>query len=86
MVILSVQISVSLSVLKGWGLHPVDDIATLAEVLGQFKGGTLCMCGWSANLESKLLAVFCSLRRLLLATLLFEISFNWRIIGDFGIT
>ncbi len=43
------------------------------------------MCGWSANLESKLLAVFCSLRRLLLGTLLFEISFNWRIIGDFGI-
>ncbi len=35
------------------------------------------MCGWSANLESKLLAVFCSLRRLLLGTLLFEISFNW---------
>ncbi len=51
-----------------------------------FKGGTICVCGWSANLESKLLAVFCSLRRLLLATLLFEISFNWRIIRDFGIT
>ncbi len=52
----------------------------------EFKGGTICVCGWSANLESKLLAVFCSLRRLLLATLPFEISFNWRIIRDFGIT
>ncbi len=40
----------------------------------------------SANLESKLLAVFCSLRRLLLSTLLFEISFIWRIIRDFGNT
>ncbi len=46
----------------------------------------ICVCEWSANLESKLLAVFCSLRRLLLATLLFEISFNWRILRDFGIT
>ncbi len=60
------------------------DRAKLA--LEVFKGGTFCVCGWSANLESKLLAVFCSLRRLLLATLLFEISFNWRIIRDFGIT
>ncbi len=50
------------------------------------KGRTNCVCGWSANLESKLLAVLCSLRRLLLGTLLFEISFNWRIIRDFGIT
>ncbi len=50
------------------------------------KVGTICVCGWSANLESKLLAVFCSLSRLLLATLLFEISFIWRKIRDFGNT
>ncbi len=49
-------------------------------------GAANCVCGWSANLESKWLAVFCSLRRLLLGTLLLQISFNWRIIGDFGIT
>ena len=32
-VVLSVQISVNLSVLKDWGLHPLDELATLAEVL-----------------------------------------------------
>ena len=37
MVVLSVQISVNLSVLKGWGLHPVDYLATFAEILEQFK-------------------------------------------------
>ncbi len=50
---------------------------------------TACAGGlqtWNPSLESKWLAVFCSLRRLLLGTLLLEISFNWRIIGDFDIT
>ena len=37
MVVLSVQISVNLSVLKGCGLHPLDDLATFDEVLEQFK-------------------------------------------------
>ena len=36
-VVLSVQISVNFIVLKGRGLHPPDDLATLAEVLEQFK-------------------------------------------------
>ncbi len=47
--------------------------STLAssQKIRYFKVGTICVCGWSANLESKLLAVFCSLRRLLLGTLLF---------------
>ena len=31
MVVLSVQISVKLSVLKGWGLHPLDHLATLVS-------------------------------------------------------
>ena len=44
MVVLSVQISVNLSVLKGWGLHPLDDLATLAEVLEQFKRGEIEGC------------------------------------------
>ncbi len=47
--------------------------------LNHVKATANCVCGWSANLESKWLAVFCSLRRLLLGTLLFEITFNcWR--------
>ena len=41
MVVLSVQISVNLSVLKDWGLHPLDELATLAEVLEQFKRGEI---------------------------------------------
>ena len=36
MVILSVQICVGLKVLKNWGLHPVNEIATIAEVIKQF--------------------------------------------------
>ena len=45
MVILSVQISVNLySVLKGWGIHPLDELATLAEVLEQFKRGEIEGC------------------------------------------
>ncbi len=30
----------------------------------EIQGAANCMCGWSANQESKWLAVFCSLRRL----------------------
>ena len=30
--------------LKGWGLHPLDDLATLAEVLEQFKLGDIEGC------------------------------------------
>ena len=44
MVVLSVQISVNLSVLKGWGLHPLDELATLAEVMDQFKRGEIEGC------------------------------------------
>ena len=44
MVVLLVQISVNLSVLKGWRLHPLDDLATLAEVLEQFKRGDIEGC------------------------------------------
>ena len=36
MAVLSVQISVGLKVLKNWGLHPVNELATLAEVLGHY--------------------------------------------------
>ena len=43
-VVLSVQISVNLSVLKGWGLHPLDELATLAEVMDQFKRGEIEGC------------------------------------------
>ena len=55
MVVLSVQNSVNLSVLKVWGLHPLDELATLAEVLEQFKRGeiepALCslMLSWSSR-------------------------------------
>ena len=52
MVVLLVQISVNLSVLKDWGLHPLDKLATLAEVLEQFKRGE----------------VECPLNRLILST------------------
>ena len=41
MVVLSVQISVNLSVLKGWGLHPLDELATLVEVMDQLKRGEI---------------------------------------------
>ena len=44
MVVLSVQICVSLRVLKGWGLHPLDELATLAEVLGQFARSEMEGC------------------------------------------
>ena len=44
MVVLSVQISVNLSVLKDWGLHPLDELVTLAEVLEQFKRGEIAGC------------------------------------------
>lgn len=37
MAVLSVQICVGLKVLKNWGLHPVDELATLADVLEQFS-------------------------------------------------
>ena len=43
-VVLSVQISVNLSVLNGWGLYPLDDLATFAEVLEQFKCGEIEGC------------------------------------------
>ena len=43
MVVLSVQISVNLSVLKDWRLH-LDELATLAEVLEQFKRGEIEGC------------------------------------------
>ncbi len=33
--------------LKGWGLHPLNELASLAEVLGQFASGD--MEGSSAN-------------------------------------
>ena len=36
MAVLSVQICVGLKVLKNWGLHPVDELAALADVLQQF--------------------------------------------------
>ena len=44
MVVLSVQISVNLSVLKDWGLHPLDEVATLAQVLEQFQRGEIEGC------------------------------------------
>ena len=44
MVILSVQISVNFSVPKCWGLHPMDDFATLTEDLQQFKRGEIEGC------------------------------------------
>ena len=44
MVVLSVQILVNFSVLKCWGLHSMDDLATLAEVLEQFKRGDIEGC------------------------------------------
>ena len=44
MIVVSVQISVNLSVLKDWGLHPLDELATLAEVLEQFKRGEIEGC------------------------------------------
>ena len=44
MVVLSVQISVNLSVLKNWGLHPLDDLATFAKILEQFKRGEIEGC------------------------------------------
>ncbi len=47
MVIVSVQLCVGLKVLKGWGLHPLNELASLAEVLGQFASGD--MEGSSAN-------------------------------------
>ena len=43
-VVLSVQTSVNLSVLKPWGLHPLDDLATITEVLEQFKRGEIEGC------------------------------------------
>ena len=43
MVVLSVQISVNLCVLKGWGLHPVDELATLSDVLDKFTMFQLCV-------------------------------------------
>ena len=55
MVVLLVQNSVNHSVLKVWGLHPLDELATLAEVLEQFKRGeiepALCslMLSWSSR-------------------------------------
>ena len=55
MVVLSVQNSVNLSVLKDWGLHPLDELATLSEVLEQFERGeiepVLCslMLSWSSR-------------------------------------
>ena len=33
-----------ISVLKGWGLHPLNELATLAEVLEQFKRGEIEEC------------------------------------------
>ena len=36
MAVLSVQICVGLKVLKKWGLHPINELATLAEVFRQF--------------------------------------------------
>ena len=36
MVILSVELCVSLKVLKNWGLHPVNEITAIAEVFKQF--------------------------------------------------
>ena len=42
-VVLLVQISVNLSVLKDWRLH-LDGLATLAEVLEQFKRGEIAEC------------------------------------------
>lgn len=44
MVVLSVQICVSLRVQKIWGLHPLDELASLAEVLGQFTCGEMEGC------------------------------------------
>ena len=44
MIVLSVQILVNLSVLKGCGLHPLDDLATFDEVLEQFKLGEIEVC------------------------------------------
>ncbi len=62
--------------LQKLGFDPWHNLAAAVDLLfakyaKQVKVGTICVCGWSANLESKLLAVFCSLRRLLLGTLLF---------------
>ena len=45
-VILSVEICIGLKVLKNWGLHPVNEIATIAEVFKQFAEQQ--MEGWSS--------------------------------------
>ncbi len=37
MAVMSVQICVGLKVLKNWGLHPINELATLAEVFRQFS-------------------------------------------------
>ncbi len=47
MVIKSVQLCIGLKVLKGWGLLPLNELAILAEFLGQFASGD--MEGCSAN-------------------------------------
>ena len=36
MVVLSVQLCEGLKVLKNWGLHPIDELATLAQVFRLF--------------------------------------------------
>ena len=43
-VVFSIQICVGLTVLKGWGMHPLNELATLAEVLGQFACGEMEGC------------------------------------------
>ena len=48
-------VSPNLSVLKDWGLHPLDELATFAEVLEQFKRGEIepalgsLMLSWSSR-------------------------------------
>ncbi len=46
MVIMSVQLCAGL---KGWGLHPLNELTSLAELLGQFASGDMDMEGCLVN-------------------------------------
>ena len=62
LVVLSVQILVNLSVLKGWGLNLLDDLSTFAEVLEQFKRGEIEGCSsfvFPDTLQEQLLPFEC---------------------------
>ncbi len=42
--VMSVQLCIGLKVLNGWDLHPLNELASLAEVLGQFASCNMEGC------------------------------------------